>query len=325
MAIGKVRYLNNDEVVQTKKWVSRLPKSLKDKYILHRQPFTITQVDDYFEGVLSMKIGDGLPSDWREKCEDLIINMQLEGVTILVPPKHGEFPRDILPFAWGHKLMEVLTFLHMNEILELVSKTNENENLKNTATTHFVIAGGDVHNVANLTYFMPTEVNHLSFFHNDIDELEQLQDYFFAKRGLPTEIFASPKNPSLTNADVVILCHNSIISYEHILKENAIFIDIIGNPTITKNLKERRPDVTIIDGFNYIRNQQIYSFEEWEARIYNRHRKVRKFLIGEEYGNREILKYFKNLNLEVKSLICLGEVFAEREILEQTELITDKT
>lgn len=307
MAIGRVRYLKSDEKVNTGKIINVLPEKLKEKYIFFRKPFVINQLEDHYEGVLSVHLGEGLPYNWREKCEELIINMQLEGVTILVPPKEGEFPRDILPFAYGKKLMEILTFIHMKDILEKVYKKNKCENIKSIETTRFVIAGGDARDLGTLTYFMPLEVNHLAFFHSDLDELEALQEHFFSSRGLPTEMFASPRNPVLAEADVVFLCHNSLLAYEHILKENAIFIDIIGNKNITKKIAESRPDVTVIDGFTYERNDQVYTHEEWEARIYNRHRKVRKYLTGKEIADRDILFYIKNLNLELGDLLLFNE------------------
>lgn len=308
MAIGRVRYLEDDEKVNMEKWANYLPQYLQEKYIFYRRPFVINKVDDYWEGVLSIPLGEGLPYNWREKCEELIINMQLEGVTVLVSPKEGEFPQDILPFARGKKLMGVLTFFHMEEILERVAENNENENIKNIETTNFVIAGGNAHDIGTLTYFMPLEVNNLAFFHSNLDEMEELQEYFFANRGLPTEMFASPKNPVLSNADVVFLCDNSILAYEHILKKNCVFIDIIGNKIVTKKIVETRPDVTVIDGFLYERNEQVYTYEEWEARIYNRHRKVRKYLTGQENADRDILFYIKNLNLELKELLVFGDI-----------------
>ncbi len=243
MKIAEVRFLQKEESLSLPFWTNVLSKKMREKYILSKKPFAVEEKDGVLHGVLSFSQGEGLPLAWRNKAEDLVKALAAEGAGILIPPYEGEFPQKILPVAKGRVLAALFAFDGGAEALRRQGK--------NPQEAHFVISGTDPEVLSMVLAGMGPYVNHLSFFADTGGELEEVQERFFAEKGLRTEVFSSPKNPLFSEADVVIVCGMEQTGYEHILKRYAVFMDAAGNRPALRRLLQRRWDVAAAEGFYF--------------------------------------------------------------------------
>lgn len=313
MSIGKVRCLYKDEKVKLNKFIEMLPESWQKKYIYNKKPYVIIDTLEsnkdknenfIIEGILSTEFNKRLTKEnyfnWREKAEDLLMILEEEGVSILLPFENSIFPMDILPVAMGNKIMlsKIFDFINFN-LCNYNNKLKENTNIHNLESSNIILCGGEVNDLATILNSMPDEINHISFLHEDLDKVEPLQDYLFMEKGMPCEIFTSPRNPSLKDGDILILCEDLNISFEHILKKNSLFIDITQNKDVAKRLYKTRHDIMIVDGFFYNYQGKILNSWECEAFIYDEHPKLRKYILGDEFANENIIDYLMKLNLKI--------------------------
>lgn len=275
MSIGHVLYKTVEEEVHSLPfWVKCLPNKWKSHYIETKQPYEITISDDgAVTGTLAISVGNGLPENYRQAAEELFYEMKRCGVSIILPPKQGEIPRNILPIAWGRYLTAMYGFLGAEYCLR--------QRGKEPAECHFVIVGGEAYFVELLLLHMGNSINQLSLFHKKPEEFDAIQEVLFRERGLSTEIFSSPRNPNLGSADVVFLCDFAQVGYEHILKENCVFIDVVGNNSVTRNLYQRRSDVRVMNGFQFALDDIFYTTKELEAHLYDHMSEMRRIFSGQ--------------------------------------------
>ncbi|MGN1231455.1 MAG: hypothetical protein ACI4TP_06095, partial [Anaerotignum sp.] len=92
-------------------------------------------------------------------------------------------------------------------------------------------------------------VNHLAIFTQEPDTAEEIVRELYMERGLVTEVFASPKNPTFAEADVILSCGMEQRALEHILKKGAFWLDLAGNRPMLRRLMQLRPDVSAAEGF----------------------------------------------------------------------------
>lgn len=243
MKIAEVRFLEKEEQLTLPRWTNILTDKLRKKYILSKKPFIIQEKDNTLYGVLSFVGGQGLPSPWREKAENMMKTLAAEGAGIVIPPYEGEFPQKILPIAKGKVMTTLFAFEGAAEALRRQGKNPEE--------AHYLIAGNDLDVLPLVLAGMGDYVNHLSFFVDNIGQMEELQEELFVERGLVAEAFSSPKNPLFTEADAVIVCGMEQTGYEHILKRYAVFIDAAGNRPALRRLSQRRWDVSSVEGFYF--------------------------------------------------------------------------
>lgn len=243
MKIAEVQFLEKEEQLTLPRWTNILTDKLRKKYILSKKPFTIQEKDNNLYGVLSLTVGQGLPSPWREKAEMLMKTLAAEGAGIVIPPYEGELPQKILPIARGRVMTALFAFEGAAEALRRQGKNPEE--------AHFLIAGNDQEVLPLVLSGMGDYVNHLSFFVDNTGDVEEIQDELFIEKGLLTEAFSSPKNPLFTEADAVIVCGMEQTGYEHILKRYAVFIDAAGNRPVLRRLSQRRWDVAVAEGFYF--------------------------------------------------------------------------
>ncbi|WP_352399750.1 hypothetical protein [Anaerotignum sp.] len=243
MKIAEVRFLEKGENITLPGWTQILPDTMRKKYILSKKPFTIEEKDNVLYGILSFAAGQGLPASWREKAEDMVKTLAAEGAGIVIPPYEGEFPQKILPVARGRVMSALFAFDGAQEALRRQGKNPEE--------AHYLIAGNDADVLPLVLAGIGDYVNHLSFFVDNIGEMEEIQEDLFVERGLLTEAFSSPKNQLFTEADVVIVCGMEQTGYEHILKRYAVFVDAVGNRPALRRLVQRRWDVAVTEGFYF--------------------------------------------------------------------------
>jgi len=255
MKIAEVRFLEKGESITLPRWTNTMRK----KYILSKRPFTIQEKDDMLYGILSFAVGQGLPTPWREKAEDMVKTLAAEGAGIIIPPYEGEFPQKILPIARGRLMSALFAFDGAKEALRRQGKNPEEAN--------YLIAGNDADVLPLVLAGMGDYVNHLSFFVDNIGELEEIQEELFIEKGLLTEVFSSPKNSLFTEADAVIVCGMEQTGYEHILKRYAVFVDAAGNRPALRRLAQRRWDVAAAEGFYFNYGGQQLEGREAQAFI----------------------------------------------------------
>lgn len=301
MRIAQIEFLEPLKEVKVSKWIEWLPKKWKEEYIYNKKPFSIIENENgTLTGVLSFPLGNGLPERWRARAEEMLEELKKREVAIVVPPIVGEFPRAIIPFAWGKIFTGLFAFEGAFDALKRQGKNPEE------AT--FVIAGADTESLSLVLAGMGEKVNHLSFFHDDSSDLEEIQEELFEERGLPTEIFSSPKNPTLATAEVIILCGMSQIGYEHIVGRSSIIIDAVGNTPVMKKIVERRKDVIAIDGFYFQSGVQERESKWAEADVFIRNKEFRSLWRTNYYQNKskEIYSSLEEEKLKVVNFQAMG-------------------
>lgn len=248
MKIAKIRFLEKGEAAVLPKGANLLPKGVQKKVIEVCIPYRLTAEKDMLTGILQTDTENGMTQVWRKNAAKLLERLKKEGVEIIIPPAEGELPREVLPFAEGRRIANLFAFAGAAEALRRQGKNPEE--------CRYLLAGGNEGAWRSALVSMGNEVNHLAIFASDIREAKNLEQELFAAHGLMAEIFASPKNPAFSQADVVFCCGMEQRKYEHMLKEGAIWIDLVGNRPVIRRLQEKRRDVTAIDGFFFGRKKQ---------------------------------------------------------------------
>lgn len=241
MKLAKIRFLEKGERAVPPKGGNLLPQSLQRKMIEKAKPYRLTAEKDILTGILQTTAENAMTQGWRRNAEKLLERLKKEGVEIVIPPTEGELPRQILPFAIGKRLATLFAFAGATEALKRQGKNPEE--------CTYLLSGGtpDVWRTALLS--MGNEVNHLAIFTMDPDSAKELTQELFEERGLMTEVFSSPKNPVFSQADVVLGCGMEQRAYEYMLKEGAVWIDLVENRPVLRRLQAARPDVFACDGF----------------------------------------------------------------------------
>ena len=259
MKAAKVRFLEKGETAVVPKGVMILPKGVQKKYIEKRKPYRLEH-GEYLTAILQTTAEEGMSSVWRKNARTMLEQLKKDGIAIIIPPTTGELPWDILPMAKGKKLMQFFAFVGAKEALWRMGKQQEE--------SRFLLAGGDADIWRRILLSMGTDVNHLAILTDAKRETEAFGQELFEEYGLLTEVFASPKNPLLSQADVVFCCGLEQRNYSHLLKEGAIFIDLAENHPVLRKLQESRLDVTVIDGFFFRRGEKQIDGREAEAEVF---------------------------------------------------------
>ena len=256
----RVRFLEKGEAAELPKWVAFLPKNGRRKYIEIRKPFYIRREKDGVTAVLQTEAANSMEKVWRKHAETLLERMKKEGAEIIIPPIEGELPRHILPLADGRRLMTLFAFRGAAEALKRQGKQ--------PAECFYLLVGGEAEIWRQVLVSMGNEVNHLAIFTSDIGQAKQLEQELLTERGLLAEVFASPKNPAMGQADVVFGCGMEQLAYEHMLKKGAVWIDLAGNRPVLRRLAARRQDAAVIDGFYFGRKQGQRDGRQAEAEAF---------------------------------------------------------
>lgn len=300
MKIAKICYLEKEEEIELPRWTRFLTQNMRKKYILSKKPFRIYEKDDVLYGVLSFEGGQGLPQPWREKVENMMKALAAEGAGIAITPYEGEVPNNILPLAHGRVLTSLFAFEGAAEALRRQGRNPEE--------ARFVIAGNERKVLDLVLAGMGDYVNHLSFFVDDTEEVEDIQEQLFVEKGLRSEAFSSPKNLLFAEADVVIVCGMDQVGYEHILKRYAVYVDASGNRPSLRRLAQRRWDVVATEGFYFKMEKQQFDQREAEAIAFTRYMEFRRFWLEHltKEAATEIFSMLKEQSFAVSGFFAFG-------------------
>lgn len=247
MKTAKIRFLEKGEQAVLPKGGKLLPKGLREKVIESCRPYRLTAEKDMLTGILQTDAENGMTQVWRKHAVKLMERLKKEGVEIIIPPIEGELPRDVLPFAAGRRLTNLFAFQGAAEALRRQGKNPEE--------CTYLLAGGNEEVWRSALTSMGNEVNHLAIFTIDPNSAKGLTQELFEEWGLMTEVFSSPKNPVFQQADVVFCCGMEQRAYEHMLGNEAVWIDLAGNRPVLRRLQEKRPDISAVDGFFFKRGE----------------------------------------------------------------------
>lgn len=246
--MAEIRFLGKGEQAVLPKGGKLLPKGWRKAYIEKRRPFRLEEEGDSLTAVLQTEKENAMTTIWRKNGEKLLEALKKKEVAIVIPPAEGDLPRDLLPFAEGRRLTNLFAFRGAAEALKRQGKNPEE--------CTYLLAGGNHETWRGALLSMGNEVNHLAIFTPDPDGAKELVQELFAERGMMTEVFSSPKNPVFQQADAVFCCGMEQRAYEHMLKEGAVWIDLVGNRPVLRKLQERRRDVATMDGFFFRRGKK---------------------------------------------------------------------
>lgn len=241
MQIGKIRFLEKGEEPLLPTWTKLLTKGWRSQYTEKYRPFRLELTEEGVTGILQMQREEGLSALWRKGALALLAELERAGAAVIVPPAEGEFPRERLPFAEGRKLAALFAFDGAAEALRRQGKHPE-EGL-------YLLAGGDPTLWRTVLSAMGNEVNHLAIFTQELKAAEEIAAELYQERGLVAEVFSSPKNPVLGEADAILSCGMEQRSLEHSLKKGAFWLDLAGNRPMLRRLRELRPDIAAAEGF----------------------------------------------------------------------------
>ena len=254
MKMMTIRFLKKGEQAVLPKGVKLLPKAMQRRILERYYPFRL----EGEEAVLQTTAGNSF--HWRKQSVKLLEKLKKDGIEIIIPPAEGELPWDILPVAAGRKLTTLFAFEGAREALKRQGKDPE--------ACRYLLAGGGEEMWRPAFLSMGTWVNHLAIFTEDVRKAKELEQELFQEHGLLTEVFASPKNPAFGQADVVFCCGMEQRKYERMLKEGAVWIDLIGNRPVLRRLTENRPDAAVCDGFFFRRGETQMEGRRAEAEAF---------------------------------------------------------
>jgi len=241
MQIGQIRFLEKGEEPLLPSWTKLLPKGWRSRYTETYRPFRLEQTEEGITGILQTQREGGLSAPWRKGALALLAELERAGAAVIVPPAEGEFPRERLPFAEGRRLAALFAFDGAVEALRRQGKEPE-EGL-------YLLAGGDPTLWQTVLSAMGNEVNRLAIFTQEPEGAEEIAAALYQERGLVAEVFSSPKNPVLSEADAILSCGMEQRSLEHSLKKGAFWLDLAGNRPMLRRLRELRPDLAAAEGF----------------------------------------------------------------------------
>lgn len=243
MQIGQIRFLEKGEAPLLPLWTKLLPKGWCSRYTEKYRPFRLERTEEGITGILQVQREGGLSAPWRKGAAALLAEMERLGAAVIVPPAEGEFPRERLPFAEGRKLAALFAFDGAAEALRRQGKEPE-EGL-------YLLAGGEPILWQTPLSAMGNGVNRLAIFTQEPKAAEEIAAELYRERGLVAEVFSSPKNPVLGEADAILSCGMEQRSLEHSLKKGAFWLDLAGNRPMLRRLRELRPDLAAAEGFYF--------------------------------------------------------------------------
>lgn len=273
MQKGRIRFLEKGEQAILPGWTRFLPDAWRGKYVCSRRPYRLEETDGVWEGILHVEKEQAMEEGWRKKAAALLGEMVQAGVGIVIPPAEGELPRDILPFAEGRRIAALFAFAGVAEALRRQGKE--------PGQAAYLVAGGERGIWEAAFSSMGNEVNRLGIFTAEKAGAEAAAGRLYEERGLLAEIFSSPKNPYFAEADVIISCGMEQRSYEHILKQGCIWLDLAGNRPVLRRLMRLRPDIVAADGFFFYTGEVQMEGREAEAEAYVKFPAFRKWREGE--------------------------------------------
>lgn len=239
MAWAKLRFLEPKEDAVLPRWARWLPAGFR--YTERYRPYRIQREEGEIIGILQAEKEQAVTPEWRRGAKELLMALRQEGVSIVVPPAEGEFPREVLPFAEGRRLATLFAFAGAAEALRRLGKE--------PGEGRFLLAGGEPELWRAALASMGAEGNHLAIFTDEPEQAEPLLQELYAERGLLAEVFSSVKNPAFREADAVLSCGMEQRAFEHILKKEAVWLDLVGNRPMLRRLQQLRPDITAAEGF----------------------------------------------------------------------------
>ena len=172
----------------------------------------------------------------------------------------ADLPQDILPFATGRKLYAIFGAEGAATGLEAMGKRPEGAS--------FVVADGGGWETEAVLAALPGWVNRLGILTDRQPFFVSWQERFLEERGLVVEVFSSVGYGVFREADVVLSCAKGNGAMAYALAEGAVFLDLVGNGTVTESIALRRPDVLAADGFFFGTQKEMEAGALTEARAY---------------------------------------------------------
>lgn len=257
MEIVHITCLRQKSQRRRPKWVGKLPEGLGEKWQLKHCPWVETA-----EGCWCLQTdreGCFLPP-WREKAKELLEQAAKKGAKIVLSPMAADLPQDILPFATGKKLYPLFGAEGAAIALEAMGKRPEGAS--------FVVADGGGWETEAVLSALPGWVNRLGILTDRQPFFLSWQERFLEERGLVVEVFSSVGYGIFREADVVLSCAKGNGAVAYALGEGAVFLDLVGNGTVTEQMALRRPDVLAADGFFFGTSKEMEAGALAEARAY---------------------------------------------------------
>ena len=241
MELAKIRFLEQGEEAVLPAWTRLLPKQWREKYLVSHVPYRVEENERGLTGVLQVQREGAMAAEWRQGAKRLLVDLKEKGVQIIVPPAEGEFPREILPFAEGRQLAALFAFDGAVEALRRQGKE--------PSAASYLLSGGEPAFWRAVLASMGNEVNRLAILTTDLQDADALAKELYAERGLVAEVFASPKNNTFREADVILSCGMEQRPYEHTLKRGCFWLDLAGNRAALRRILRTRPDVSAAEGY----------------------------------------------------------------------------
>ena len=239
------------------KWVGKLPERLAEKWQLKYCPWVETAEGSWC--LQTDRDGCFLPP-WREKARELLEQAAKQGAKIALSPMAADLPQDILPFATGRKLYAIYGADGAAPALDARGTRPEGAS--------FVVADGGGWETEAVLAALPGWVNRLGILTDRQPFFVSWQERFLEERGLVVEVFSSVGYGVFREADVVLSCAKGNGAMAYALAEGVVFLDLVGNGTVTESIALHRPDVLAADGFFFGTPKEMEAGALTEGRSY---------------------------------------------------------
>lgn len=316
---AKLEFANNiDEIPIKFNLLRYAPKNVFSWYVEKYNPYVLRDFDIGDETGYLVKL-PFTADEYKEnakRCEELtgniIEDLYLNLVEIVVFPKEMKFESKKLFMANGKTLMILLIYNLIVKSLKTVGGDLQNTEIAIIDSNSLTEGEYDESNIDDVLAIVENiykEINHLTIFTKlkESNSYKEMSYNVFDETGLRIHISKMSKK-LIAEADVVINLSKRIKKLEYHFKRGSVFIDLSSNEFARKELIAKRPDIKIIDGMRLKWIDRIYEMNSFEAGLYQKLPKYRKYLKygAREEGVSEINSFLQN-ETRITSLTIFGD------------------
>ncbi len=305
MKLGLVRYCKKEEAPGTKGVAKRLPKKLVEWCTETFHPYTFQEMTLLgvagYEIILFLRHDEEKEESVKHQriLEELLRDFCDKDVEIVIPPEQGVFPTNIIRIAEGKAVKGLFA-------LEAVKKVMKRQG-KALKDCHIVIVdGGNFLTKMTLDVVYPN-VNFLAVYTDRAEDFAEKAEEIYEDCGLNLQIFSSPKNEIMKEADAVLNCGCEMGNFDYAMKKGAFYFDIAGNRRKLRRLLVRRDDLFLADGLVLKKDGKFYSAAQVEGAAYITSTEFRRFLCA-RYDQGEAEKaanFLKDEEFSISGFTCL--------------------
>lgn len=151
-------------------------------------------------------------------------------------------------------------------------------------------------------------VNYLTVFTSRLGYFMEKGEEIFADVGLNLQVNDLAKS-ALGDADIIIYLGKKA-DFPICFKRGAIFLNLIKDQGVTREVVERRPDVVVIDDVTYYYEKQAFNGMFMDLYLYTIEKAYRHYALSEKYNFevcREVFDILEAKEVSIHTFQCMGK------------------